>query len=136
MPSPSLIVLTVASFFASMSVSVPPFSDGTYAREPSGRNAIERGRGPTLTDFTTLCAARSMTKTAPSSSDVTQTRLPSGCDRDALRLVADLERVDDLAGRGVDRCSTCPASSLATNTLRAVVADRELLGIGAALAAP
>ena len=33
--------------FVSISESVPPFSDGTYAREPSGRNATLRGRGCT-----------------------------------------------------------------------------------------
>src|SRR5580765_657380 len=46
MPSASLMVLIVAIFFVSISDSVAPFSDGTYARDPSGRNAIERGRGP------------------------------------------------------------------------------------------
>src|SRR4249920_3421670 len=73
MPSPSLIVLTVASRFVSITDNVPPFSDGTYARDPSGRNAIDRGRGPTFTDLTTLPAATSTTNTAPSSSDVTHT---------------------------------------------------------------
>ena len=34
-------------------------------------NAIERGRGPTLTDFTTFFATTSTTKMAPSPSDVT-----------------------------------------------------------------
>src|SRR2546422_11654318 len=78
MPSPSLMVLIVASRFLSMTDNVAPFSDGTHALEPSGRKATDRGRGPTFTDFFTLWAARSTTNTAPSPSDVTYTDLPSG----------------------------------------------------------
>src|ERR1022692_3094711 len=53
MPAARAIVFIGLRRFASISVSDAPFSDGTYAREPSGRNATERGRGPTFTDFTT-----------------------------------------------------------------------------------
>src|SRR5439155_8437357 len=42
-PLPRSIVLIGASRFTSISVSVPPFSDGTYARAPSGVKATERG---------------------------------------------------------------------------------------------
>lgn len=45
-----------------------------HALDPVGKKAIDRGRGPTFTDLTTLCAATSITNTAPSSSEVTQTR--------------------------------------------------------------
>src|SRR5438270_706349 len=53
-PSPRRIVFVTASRAVSITERVPPFSDGTYAREPSGRNATDRGRGPTSIDFTTL----------------------------------------------------------------------------------
>src|SRR5579862_1354446 len=78
MPMPRSIDLTTLSLFASMTVSDAPVSDGTYARDPSGRNATVRGRGPVLTDLTTFLAARSMTNTPPASSDVTHTRAPEG----------------------------------------------------------
>src|SRR5262245_64529041 len=61
MPLPRSIVLTGTSRFTSIWVSVAPFSDGTYARLPSGVKAIERGRGPTMTSLSTFVPARSGT---------------------------------------------------------------------------
>ena len=48
-----------------------PFSEVTNARVPSGRNVVERGRGPTLNVFTSLWPTASITATWLSSSDVT-----------------------------------------------------------------
>ena len=77
--------------------SVPPFSDGTYARDPSGRNAIDRGRGPTLTDLTTFFAAKSMTIHGAVFFRRHIHERAVRVDGDAFGLVADLERVDDLS---------------------------------------
>ena len=58
-------------FIASTTHTSPPFSAVTYARELSGRKAVERGRRPTLNVLIGLSAIASMAVTWLSSSDVT-----------------------------------------------------------------
>ena len=50
---------------------IPPFSDVTYARELSGENSDDRGRGPTSNCSATSRVSTSMAVTWLSSSDVT-----------------------------------------------------------------
>src|SRR5688572_11561556 len=69
----SLIVVMTVCFIASSTHTSPPFSAVTYARELSGRNAVDRGRRPTLTVASGFSASASMAVTWLSSSDVTYT---------------------------------------------------------------
>src|SRR5690242_3399716 len=75
---PSGIGLIILSRLASTSTTVPSFSALTYAFDPSGENAIERGLCPTLNVFVILPVAGSNTEIVPVSSEVTQTAFPSG----------------------------------------------------------
>ena len=63
---------------ASMTAIAPSFSSDTYALEPSGRNPIDRGLGPTGMRRSILLVCVSMANTAPSPSLVTYTTRPSG----------------------------------------------------------
>src|SRR6476469_7525030 len=74
---PSVIGLIIRSFLASTNTTVPSFSALTYAFEPSGENATDRGLCPTLNVLLILPFAGSNTEIVPVSSEVTQTVFPS-----------------------------------------------------------
>ncbi len=51
--------------FASKTATAPSFSSDTYPREPSGRNPIDRGLGPTGMRLSSLLVWVSIANTAP-----------------------------------------------------------------------
>src|SRR6516162_1668550 len=113
MPASREMVLSTRSLATSTTVNDAPVSEGTYALEPSGRNAMDLGRGPTFTDLGVWRVLRSITNTAPSCSDVTQTR-PLDGSTDTPSGSAPILYVSTILPLSTSTMLACAASSLAT----------------------